>query len=104
MHAGRFARTARGAFGSEDEHLNFHPAVIDDPVPTGLQVLELAGTRPPEEYMVFQLLRGGGARRASSDRDDRSPRERRRALSRLQGQRLLSVRAGRPAWSSGASR
>lgn len=42
-----------------DEHLDFRPAVLDDPVPTGFQLLELAGARPPEEYMVFQLLRGG---------------------------------------------
>ena len=42
-----------------DEHLDFRPSVIDDPVPTGLQLLELTGARPPEEYMVFQLLRGG---------------------------------------------
>lgn len=42
-----------------DEHLKFRPAVIDDPVPTGAQLLELADARPPEEYMVFQLLRGG---------------------------------------------
>ena len=42
-----------------DEHLDFRSAVIDDPVPTGLQLLELADARPPEEYMVFQLLRGG---------------------------------------------
>ena len=42
-----------------DEHLEFRQAVIDDPVPTGLQLLELAGARPPEEFMVFQLLRNG---------------------------------------------
>ena len=42
-----------------DEHLDFRPFVIDDPVPTGLQLLDLVGARPPEEYMVFQLLLGG---------------------------------------------
>ena len=42
-----------------DEHLDFRPSVIDDPVPTGLQLLELVNARPPEEHMVFQLLRGG---------------------------------------------
>ena len=42
-----------------DDHLDFRPVVIDDPVPTGLQLLDLAGARPPEEYMVFQLLRSG---------------------------------------------
>ena len=29
-----------------NEHLEYRPAVIDDPVPTGLQLLELAGARP----------------------------------------------------------
>ena len=42
-----------------DAELSFRPAVLDDPVPTGLQVLELVDARPPEEYMVFQLLRDG---------------------------------------------
>ena len=42
-----------------DEQLDFRPSVIDDPIPTALQLLELTGARPPEEYMVFQLLRGG---------------------------------------------
>ena len=42
-----------------DEHLDFRAFVIDDPVPTALQLLEFVGARPPEEYMVFQLLRGG---------------------------------------------
>ena len=42
-----------------DAELSFSPAVLDDPVPTGLQILELADARPPEEYMVFQLLRDG---------------------------------------------
>ena len=42
-----------------DADLSFHPAVLDDPVPTGFQILDLVDARPPEEYMVFQLLRGG---------------------------------------------
>lgn len=42
-----------------DAELCFRPAVIDDPVPTGRQILDLIEARPPEEYMVFQLLRGG---------------------------------------------
>ena len=42
-----------------DADLNFRPAVLDDPVPTGLQVLELVDARPPQEHMVFQLLRNG---------------------------------------------
>ena len=42
-----------------DDRLDFRPAVIEDPVPTGVQILELVDARPPEEYMVFQVLRGG---------------------------------------------
>ena len=42
-----------------NEHLDFRPAVIEDPIPTGLQLLELADARPPGEYMVFQQLQGG---------------------------------------------
>ena len=42
-----------------DADLNFRPEVLDDPMPTGLQILELVHARPPEEYMVFQLLRDG---------------------------------------------
>ena len=42
-----------------DEHLDFHSAVFEDPVPTGLQLLELAVGRPPKEHLVYQLLRGG---------------------------------------------
>ena len=42
-----------------DADLCFKPAVLKDPVPTGLQILELVRARPPEEFMVFQLLRDG---------------------------------------------
>ena len=42
-----------------DAELSFRPAVLHDPVPTGLQILELVDARPPDEYMVFQLLRDG---------------------------------------------
>ena len=42
-----------------DEHRDFHSAVIEDPVPTGLQLLELAVGQPPKEHLVYQLLRGG---------------------------------------------
>lgn len=42
-----------------DAELSFRSAVLDDPVPTGLQILELVDARPPDEYMVFQLLRDG---------------------------------------------
>ncbi len=42
-----------------NEKLEFHPAVIDDPVPTGLQILEAAGARPADEHLVFQVLKSG---------------------------------------------
>lgn len=42
-----------------DAELNFRPVQIDDPVPTGRQILEAAGVRIPEEHLVFQLLRDG---------------------------------------------
>lgn len=36
--------------------LHFSPAIVSDPVPTGLQILEAAGVHPLREYSVFQLL------------------------------------------------
>lgn len=42
-----------------DELLAYRQAVIDDPVPTGRQILEAAGVRPVVEYSVFQLLVNG---------------------------------------------
>jgi len=42
-----------------NERLEFRPMVIEDPVPTGLQILELAGARPADENLVFQLLKNG---------------------------------------------
>jgi len=42
-----------------NEKLEFRPAVIDDPVPTGLQILEAAGARPADEHLVFQVLKNG---------------------------------------------
>lgn len=47
----------RVLFGNDD--LTYFPAVIDDPVPTGHQLLEAAGVHPVIEYQVFQLLRNG---------------------------------------------
>jgi len=34
--------------------LKFHEARIADPVPTGRQIIETAGGRPPDEYIVLQ--------------------------------------------------
>jgi len=42
-----------------NERMEFHAAEIDDPVPTGLQILEAVGARPAEEYLVFQILKNG---------------------------------------------
>jgi hypothetical protein len=42
-----------------DEALTYRQMIIDDPVPTGRQVLEAAGARPVVEHSVFQVLRSG---------------------------------------------
>ena len=42
-----------------NEHLNFTPATIEDPTPTGRQIIEGAGFRKAEEHLVFQMLRSG---------------------------------------------
>lgn len=47
----------RVLFGNED--MKYCPAVIDDPVPTGRQLLEAAGMHPVLEHQVFQFLRNG---------------------------------------------
>ena len=40
-----------------DFELNFRKVRIEDPVPTGRQILNAAGMRPIEEHLVFQVLR-----------------------------------------------
>lgn len=42
-----------------DERLEFRSIVIDDPVPTGRQILEVAGVHPVLEYLVLQVLNNG---------------------------------------------
>lgn len=42
-----------------DETLTFRTVTIDDPVPTGRQLLEVAGFRPAEEHLIFELLESG---------------------------------------------
>ena len=42
-----------------DESLNFHNITIDDPVPTGRQLLETGGFQPTEEHLIFQVLTSG---------------------------------------------
>ena len=41
------------------EGFEFEPATIDDPVPTGSQLLTIAGRRPLREHLLFQLLPTG---------------------------------------------
>jgi hypothetical protein len=42
-----------------DENLDYRPAVISDPVPTGEQVLQAAGLRPVDDFLLFQMLSNG---------------------------------------------
>lgn len=42
-----------------NDKLEFRPFVIEDPVPTGRQILDLVNARPPEEHLVFQVLVNG---------------------------------------------
>lgn len=60
LAAGRPVRD-HGPFGVliGDENIEYSPVVIDDPVPTGNQLLQAAGVRNPIEYLVFQVLETG---------------------------------------------
>lgn len=40
-----------------DAELNFRKVRVDDPVPTGRQILQAAEAYPLEEHMIFQVLR-----------------------------------------------
>lgn len=42
-----------------DAELAFRPMRIDDPVPTGRQILEAAGIRQVEEHLLFLVLSNG---------------------------------------------
>lgn len=42
-----------------NDKLVYQRAIVADPVPTGLQILELASARPAEEHILFQLLANG---------------------------------------------
>lgn len=42
-----------------NENLEYRPLVISDPVPTGRQVLEEAGFRPVDDYLLYQALTNG---------------------------------------------
>ncbi len=39
-----------------DEHLNEHQYNLDDPVPTGRQILQAAGVRNVEDYVLYAIL------------------------------------------------
>jgi Multiubiquitin len=55
--------------------LSFHVVDIDDPVPTGRQILEAAGALPTAEHLVFQVLPTGLLEELRQDKttDLRSP-------------------------------
>ena len=42
-----------------DEKLDFRGVQLDDPVPTGRQILIAADAQPVDEHIVFQVLRNG---------------------------------------------
>lgn len=42
-----------------NDQLEYRPAVIEDPVPTGRQILNIARARPVEDHLVFQMLKNG---------------------------------------------
>ena len=42
-----------------NEQLDYRPVVIEDPVPTGRQILDATGAQPADEHLVFQVLENG---------------------------------------------
>jgi len=56
-----FQENRRASFHVQigNDRLEFRDAVIEDPVPTGRQILELAGALPTREHVVFQVLQSG---------------------------------------------
>ena len=42
-----------------ESDFDFRDLEVDDPKPTGRQLLEAAGLRPPEEHLIFQVLDDG---------------------------------------------
>ncbi len=43
----------------EDDDMVLTPIIVEQPNPTGLQILEAAGCAPPEDHALIQLLRPG---------------------------------------------
>ena len=50
-----------------DADLAFDRYIIEDPVPTGRQIIDTISVRPVEEHIVFQLFRDGDLRELSLD-------------------------------------
>lgn len=50
-----------------DADLSFDRYRIDDPVPTGRQIIDAKGARPAEEHLVFQLFKDGDLRELALD-------------------------------------
>lgn len=42
-----------------DEQFDYQPAILDDPCPTGRQILDSAKLRPAEEFILLQMLFDG---------------------------------------------
>lgn len=42
-----------------NEELQYREIILDDPVPTGRQILDAAGAHPVIEHLVFQVLKSG---------------------------------------------
>jgi len=42
-----------------NERLEYASVVIDDPVPSGRQILLVSGCKPVEEYLIFKMLKNG---------------------------------------------
>jgi hypothetical protein len=60
IRSGRPVREARSyRIRHADETLEFKPVLVDDPVPTGRQILQAIGLRPVEEFSLFAILPDG---------------------------------------------
>ena len=57
VNAEQFSQKFAIQFGND--RLEFRPATISDPVPTGRQLLDRAGARPFDEFVVLQVLPDG---------------------------------------------
>lgn len=59
----RSGRSVRGADSYRIHHadgaLDFQPALVNDPVPTGRQILQAIGLRPVDEFSLFAILPDG---------------------------------------------